>query len=155
MEDQKTGAGNYRKFALMLTASFIIMYAVMFLNVYEFSHVYLSLTRFYMTLLMVAPMAVLMLLMMPMMYKNKKLNMVLIFSSIVVFALALTFLRKQIPVQDEQFMKAMIPHHSSAILVSENADLQDPEVKKLAEQIISSQKEEISQMKAILERMKK
>ena len=89
------------------------------------------------------------------MYKNKMFNRVDIFSSIGVFVLALVFLRNQIPVQDEQYMKAMIPHHSSAIMVSKNADLRDLEVKKLSIQIIKSQEEEIKQMKEILKRMEK
>jgi uncharacterized protein (DUF305 family) len=87
------------------------------------------------------------------MYKNKKLNMVIIIVSIVVFVLALIFLRAQIPIGDEQYMKAMIPHHSSAIMTSNYADIKDPEVKELAEQIIESQEREIQQMKNILERL--
>jgi uncharacterized protein (DUF305 family) len=153
MENNKMETGNYRRFALMLMVSFIIMYAVMFLNVAEFDHVYLSLSRTYMTLLMVSPMAVLMLFMMPMMYKNKILNRWIMVSAIAVFALALTFLRNQIPVHDEQYMKAMIPHHSSAIMVSRNADLKDPELKKLSEDIITAQEKEIKQMKDILHRL--
>lgn len=139
----------------MLAMSFVIMYLVMFLNVDALSHVYFSLTRTYMALLMVSPMALLMLLLMPAMYKNKMFNRLIVFSSIAVFVLALVFLRNQIPIQDEQYIKAMIPHHSSAIMVSKNADLQDLEVKKLSVQIIKSQEEEIKQMKEILKRMEK
>jgi uncharacterized protein (DUF305 family) len=146
---------NYSKFASMLLISFIIMYAVMFLNIYEVDHFYLSLTRTYMTLLMVSPMAILMLVMMPMMYKNKRKNTIIMISSITVFIVSLFFLRNQVPIGDEQYMKAMIPHHSSAILVSENADLKDPEVKKLSEDIIKAQKEEIAKMKAMLDRLEK
>ena len=153
MENETMETGNYKKFGLMLAASFIIMYAVMFLNVAEINHIFLSLTRAYMAVLMVSSMAVMMLLMMPAMYKNKKLNMIIITSGIAVFALSLTFLRNQIPVQDEQYMKAMIPHHSSAILVSKNASLNDPELQKLAREIITSQEKEISQMKSILQRL--
>ncbi|KAA9325255.1 DUF305 domain-containing protein [Adhaeribacter soli] len=148
-------AGNYKKFALMLALSFLIMYAVMFLNVAETDHIYLSLSRTYMTLLMVSPMAILMLLMMPMMYKHKKLNRLIMVSALLVFVLTLTFLRKQIPVNDQQYMKAMIPHHSSAIMVSKNADLKDPELKKLSEDIIEAQEKEIRQMKHILHRLNK
>jgi uncharacterized protein (DUF305 family) len=108
-----------------------------------------------MALLMVSPMALLMLLLMPAMYKNKTFNRIIAISSIAVFVLALVFLRNQIPIQDEQYMKAMIPHHSSAIMVSKNADLKDAEVKKLSVQIIKSQEEEIMQMKEILKRMEK
>lgn len=146
--------GNqYRTFFIMLLTSFVIMYAVMFLNVDKLDHVYLSTTRTYMSLLMVSPMALLMLVMMPGMYKDKKKNTVIIVSSIIIFVLALTFLRKQVLITDQQYMKAMIPHHSSAILVSQEAKLTDPELKKLAEEIIKSQEEEIAQMKAILQRL--
>jgi uncharacterized protein (DUF305 family) len=64
-----------------------------------------------------------------------------------------TALRTQTPVGDEQYMKAMIPHHSSAIMTSENANIQDPELRKLADDIIDAQKREIAQMKAILDRL--
>lgn len=146
-------AKNYRKFAIMLSISFVIMYTVMYLNVAELDHVYLSLTRTYMTLLMVTPMACVMLLMMPMMYKNKKWNNIILLSSLLLFILSLTFLRNQTPIGDQQYMKAMIPHHSSAILTSENADIQDPEVRKLADEIIKTQIEEIEQMKTMLQRL--
>lgn len=129
------------------------MYAVMFFNVDKVDHVYLSTTRLYMSLLMVTPMALLMLTLMPKMYPNKKANTAIILSSVVIFILSLTFLRTQTPIADRQYMKAMIPHHSSAILTSKHADIKDPEVKELAEKIIKSQEEEIAQMKAILNRM--
>lgn len=145
---------SYKKFTFIIIASFTIMYMVMFLNVDKPDHIYLSVTRTYLALLMVTPMAVMMLASMPMMYPNKKLNMLISGVSIVVFALALTFLRTQTLVSDTQYMKAMIPHHSSAILVSQEARLKDPEVKKLAQQIIRSQEKEISEMKKMLKRLK-
>ncbi|RKD15167.1 DUF305 domain-containing protein [Pelobium manganitolerans] len=144
---------NYNKFGWMLLASFIIMYAVMFLNVDKLDHVYLSTTRAYMALLMVAPMALLMLAMMPMMYPNKRLNGIIALTSIAVFILTLVFLRNQTFISDRQYIKAMIPHHSSAILVSQEAKLKDPELKRLAEQIIRSQEKEITEMKQMLKRM--
>lgn len=131
------------------------MYAVMFLNVDKLDHIYLSTTRLYMTLLMVAPMAVVMLIMMRQMYENKSLNLVIIIASIMVFAGALFFLRNQTFIADVQYMKAMIPHHSSAIMVSQQATLKDPELRKLAEGIIKSQEKEIAEMKAMLERIDK
>lgn len=145
--------GNYKKFMLMLVISFCIMYLVMFLNVDKIEHIFLSTTRLYMTLLMVTPMALLMLVMMPKMYPNKKINIVIVLSSLAVFILSLTFLRTQTAIGDRQYMKAMIPHHSSAILTSTHANLQDAELKELAKNIISAQEEEIAQMKAILERI--
>jgi len=147
--------GNYKIFFIMLAASFIIMYAVMFLNVAELNHIYLSLTRFYMALLMVAPMAVVMLCLMWKMYTSAKLNIAILIGSTAIFFLALIGLRTQTPIGDIQFMKAMIPHHSSAILTSENADITDPEVKALSEAIIETQVREINQMKEIINRMKK
>lgn len=146
---------SYKKFLLMMSLSFGIMYLVMFLNMDMLEHYHTSTTRIYMAILMVAPMAVTMLLMMGKMYPNKRLNTSIIVGSIVVFALVLAALRTQTPISDVQYMKAMISHHSSAILTSKNVDIKDPEVKKLSEQIIKSQEEEIAQMKAILERMEK
>ena len=133
---------------LTLIISFFIMYLVMFLNITEFSHYYTSITRMYMAILMVAPMAVVMILMMGKMYPNKKMNAGIITASIAVFILTLAALRTQTPINDVQYMKAMIPHHSSAILNSKKANIQDPDVKKLSEEIIKAQEEEIAEMKA-------
>lgn len=137
----------------MLPVSFVIMYTVMFMNVAELDHIYLSLTRFYMALLMVAPMAVLMLLLMWGMFKNKKANYLIIASATFVFALALVGLRTQTPIGDAQYMRAMISHHSSAILTSEQANLQDSAVQKLAQEIIEAQEREIILMKDYLNRV--
>ena len=145
----------YLRFLLMLATSFIIMYIVMFLNVWETGHVRLSLTRVYMTILMVAPMAITMLLFMQHMYKNKARNAIILGSAVVVFVLSLWGLRSQVGSADVQYMKAMIPHHSSAILTSERAAIKDPEVRKLADEIIKAQEKEIAEMKRLIERMEK
>lgn len=131
------------------------MYAVMYLNVEQGDHIYFSMTRFYMTLMMVTSMALLMLLTMSMMYKNKRLNIGIIVSSVIVFILSLAGVRSQTFINDEQYMKGMIPHHSIAILTSKNADIKDPEVRKLADGIIATQEKEIAEMKRILARMDK
>lgn len=144
---------SYTKLAISLCCSFVVMYAVMFLNVAESNHIYLSLTRTYMTLLMVAPMAVIMLLVMGGMYKNKGKNAVIAIGSIIVFVASLFFLRNQTFVSDVQYMKAMIPHHSSAILTSNHAHIKDPEVRKLADDIIKAQEKEIAEMKAYIDRL--
>ena len=86
---------------------------------------------------------------------NKRLNAVITASAVIVFIVSLSFLRNQTFVGDADYMKAMIPHHSSAILTSENANIKDPEVRKLADGIIAAQKKEIAEMKAILKRMNK
>lgn len=145
---------NYRIFFIMLAISFITMYSAMYLNVFKLNHIYLSVTRLYMTLLMVSPMAVSMILLMSHMYQNKRANRIIIFSGISVFILALVLLRTQTPINDVQYMKAMIPHHSSAILTSKRANIKDPEVKELSKQIIESQEAEIEQMKNVLKRIK-
>lgn len=135
--------------------SFFIMYSVMFLNVDRVEHIYLSATRCYMALLMVSPMAVLMLLFMRKMYHDRALNSLIIILSIGAFTFSLIFLRNQTFIGDKEYMRAMIPHHSSAILTSKHANIKDPEVKKLSESIIASQQAEIEQMKAILKRLEK
>lgn len=139
----------------MMAVSFVIMYAVMFLNADVFDHVMLSTTRTYMTLLMVAPMAVSMLFFMWGMYENKKVNFMILGTAIVLFIASLTMLRNQTLIADVQWMKAMIPHHSSAIMVSQKADLKDPEAQQLAKDIIEAQKKEIAQMKAMIKRLEK
>ncbi len=145
----------YIKFLFMMLVSFMMMYGIMFLNVAEIDHILLSTTRTYMSLLMVAPMAISMMLFMWGMYENKRLNTVIILGAAIVFIVVLTALRTQTPIKDVQYMKAMIPHHSSAIMVSENATFEDPETAELAKQIIEAQEREIAQMKRIIERLEK
>lgn len=126
------------------------MYLVMFLNIADIKHLYFSVTRTYMALLMVFPMAILMILTMRHMYTEKRKNISIVMASILGFILALLGLRNQIFVNDAQYMKAMIPHHSSAIMVSENNVYNDSELKQLAKDIIKAQKEEIELMKKLL-----
>lgn len=137
----------------MMAVSFVIMYAVMFLNADLFDHVMLSTTRTYMTILMVAPMAVSMLLFMWGMYENKKVNFMILGAAVILFIATLAMLRNQTLIADVQWMKAMIPHHSSAIMVSQKAHLKDPEAQQLAKDIIEAQKKEIAQMKAMIKRL--
>ena len=152
--NDKKGMSNYTKFFLMLGASFIAMYITMYLNTYQLDHVYFSLTRFYMVCLGISTMAVIMLLFMLNMYKNKKKNMGILIGSFVLFVGALGLVRAQAPiVGDVLWLKAMIPHHSIAILTSERADIQDPEVKKLADDIIKAQRKEIEDMKVMINRL--
>jgi uncharacterized protein (DUF305 family) len=159
MEQKKTMSGmqgmNYSKFIGMLLISFLIMYIIMFLNMDKFTHYHTSATRIYMALLMVAPMAVVMMVMMGKMYPNKKKNTGIILTALVVFILVLSGLRTQTPIDDVQYMKAMIPHHSSAIMVSKHANIKDPEVKRLYQQIIQSQEKEIAEMEAMIRRLSK
>tara|TARA_B100002051_G_C16609609_1_gene572441 strand:- start:345 stop:821 length:477 start_codon:yes stop_codon:yes gene_type:complete len=156
MENNKNTHGNpYTKFVLMLAASFVAMYIAMYLNTYEIDHVYFSLTRFYMTCLGISAMALIMFFFMKKMYKNRKKNTAILLGSMLLFGSALFLVRAQKPIGDVLWMKAMIPHHSIAILTSERADIQDPEVKKLANDIIEAQRKEIGEMKEMINRLVK
>jgi len=151
---QHSENNNYTKFILMLTASFIAMYVTMYLNTYEIDHVYFSLTRFYMTCLGISAMAFIMWFFMRKMYKNKKKNIAILLGSAILFVGALGLVRAQSPiVGDVLWMKAMIPHHSIAILTSKRADIKDPEVRKLADDIIEAQEKEIAEMKLMIKRL--
>ena len=147
--------GSYSKFFLMLAASFVVMHLITYLNTYEWDHVYFSLMRFYMTTLMVAAMGLLMLGFMAHMYPDKGKNRLIALGCVAVFGGALAMLRSQALVNDTRFMESMIPHHSIAILVSKRATLKDPEVRTLADSIISAQQREIGQMKRMLARLAK
>ena len=139
----------------MLATSLVAMYAVMYLNVYEWDHVYFSLTRVYMALLMLVPMTLIMMGFMWSMYPNKQRNALIMGGSLVAFVVVLIMVRSQTFVGDMLWMRAMIPHHSIAIMVSKRADIKDPEVRQLAESIISAQEREIGQMKRMLARLER
>ena len=66
------------------------------------------------------------------------------------FAVSLWLVRSQTTVADVSWMRAMIPHHSIAILTSERAKLSDPRVRELADEIIEAQHREIDEMKALI-----
>ncbi|HET8837783.1 MAG TPA: DUF305 domain-containing protein [Flavobacteriaceae bacterium] len=154
MKHDKKNNDNYTRFFLMLGGSFIAMYITMYLNTYEIDHVYFSLTRFYMTCLGIAAMAVIMLSLMLKMYRNKKKNIAIYVGSVVLFISALGLVRAQAPIiGDVLYMRAMIPHHSIAILTSKRADIKDPEVRKLADDIIEAQEREIAEMKRYIKRL--
>src|SRR5690554_1775662 len=146
---------NYTKFFLMLIYSAVSMYITMYFNTYEFSHVYFSWTRMYMTFIGIGGMAIIMFLFMRKMYTNKIKNTAIIIGSLLLMSVSTLLVRQQIPVEDVRWMRAMIPHHSIAILTSKNAEISDPEVKKLAEDIIEAQEKEIKEMKKMIERLEK
>ncbi|EOI7831111.1 DUF305 domain-containing protein [Enterococcus hirae] len=145
---------KYWKFLLMIGVSTVIMFGMMYLNVYSIDHLFFSRTRMFMALMMGAVMAIIMLLFMWKMYENKTLNKIILGVSVLVFAGSLFMVRSQTTVSDVAWMKAMIPHHSIAILTSKRANLKDPEVKKLANDIIEAQEKEIEQMKKLIEEQK-
>jgi hypothetical protein len=141
---------SYLRFAFMILTSTVIMYGLMYLNVYRIDRVYWSETRLYMALIMGATMAVIMLGFMWGMYKNTRANVGIVLGGAAVFALALFLVRSQETVEDTAWMQAMIPHHSIAILTSERAKISDPRVRKLADEIIEAQRRDIADMKSLL-----
>ena len=143
---------HYARFGLMIVLSFIAMYILMYAMVATFSHVIPNTNQFYMAGLMTAPMVIIELLLMGMMYPNNRLNMILIVTASLLALIFFFGIRQQTLIDDEQFLKSMIPHHSGAILMCENATLSDPEIQQLCEGIIQNQEEEIATMQAILER---
>lgn len=141
---------SYTRFAAMIIVSTVIMFALMYLNTYAIDHIFFSETRLYMALYMGATMAVIMLAFMLGMYSNARLNSAIFAGAIIVFAGSLYLLRSQRTIEDVAWMKAMIPHHSIAILTSERAQISDPRVRKLADDIIEAQRREIDEMKALI-----
>ncbi len=144
------GGGNYWRFMAMIGTSTAIMFALMYVNTYSIDHVFWSETRFWMAFVMGAMMMVVMLLFMWSMYKNNTKNWIILGVAAVVFALGLWLVRSQTTVNDSEYMQAMIPHHSIAIMTSERAHLRDPRVRELAKDIIVAQRREIAEMKYLI-----
>jgi len=141
---------SYRRFAAMIAVSTIIMFGLMYLNTYALDHVWFSQTRAWMALLMGATMAAIMLAFMMKMYPNKRANLIIVLGSLIVFAGSLWLVRSQDTVSDVSYMKAMIPHHSIAIMTSTRAHIRDPRVRKLADGIIEAQVREIAEMEKLI-----
>ncbi|KUO54823.1 MAG: DUF305 domain-containing protein [Tsuneonella suprasediminis] len=143
--------GNYWRFMAMVATSTAIMFGLMYLNTYEIDHVFWSETRFWMTFVMGGMMMIVMLLFMWGMYKDKTKNFIILGVGALTFAVALWLVRSQATVNDEEYMSAMIPHHSIAIMTSARAEITDPRVRKLADSIIEAQVKEIAEMKMLIE----
>ncbi|NNK16733.1 MAG: DUF305 domain-containing protein [Sulfitobacter sp.] len=140
---------GYTRFLAMISTSTLTMYGLMYLNTFSLDHVYFSETRAYMALYMGAVMAIVMLAFMWGMYKNTAANVGIILVSALVFAASLFLVRSQKPITDVAWMKAMIPHHSIAILTSSRANISDPRVQTLANEIIEAQRREIDEMQRL------
>lgn len=142
---------NYSRFFAMIATSTVIMYGLMYLNTYAIDHIFYSQTRMWMALYMGAVMAVVMLAFMLGMYSNKTANIAIFAGAAIAFAVSLYLVRSQNTVGDLAWMRAMIPHHSIAILTSERADISDPRVRALADAIIEAQRREIEEMKIYID----
>lgn len=155
---QKEGHGgnmHYIHLLVMVVLSFISMYIFMYSKVDSFAHVYSNLNQFYMAGVMTAPMVLIELALMRAMYSDKKLNAIILGSCIVVLIGFFTLIRQQTAITDKQFLRSMIPHHAGAILMCEKSPAENPAIRELCKNIISSQKTEIEQMKALLTELEK
>lgn len=140
------GGMSYPRFGAMIATSMVLMYVIMYFNTFEFDHVRWSETRLFMTLLMGATMAIVMLGFMLAMYKNPRLNTTILLGSLALLGVATWLVRSQTTVQETSYMSAMIPHHSIAILTSERSEINDVRVCELAVEIIEAQRREIAEM---------
>ena len=136
----------------MAVLSFLAMYLLMYSMVDRSSSVYMNVNQVFMAALMTAPMVTIELIVMRMMYQDARLNRLLIGGAVMVGIAMFIFIRQQIAVGDSQFLRSMIPHHSSAILMCQKASITDPEIRDLCKGIISSQSQEIDQMTRLLAR---
>ena len=141
---------RWSTFAVMIAVSTIVMFGLMYLNTYQADHVFFSQTRMWMALYMGAVMAAIMLAFMWTMYRGQGTKIAVMIVSALAFAGSLYLVRSQQTVGDEAWMKAMIPHHSIAVLTSSRAHIQDPRVRELADSIIEAQVREIEEMKLLI-----
>jgi hypothetical protein len=144
---------NYSRLLFMFVLHLVAMYVLMYAMVDIFANIHPNHNQFYMATLMAAPMVILELLIMGSMYPNKKFNAGIIAAGVLVLVCSFFFIREQVAIGDEQFLKSMIPHHAGAILMCEKAQLQDSQIKELCGNILSGQKSEIEWMTTKLQSM--
>lgn len=152
---QRQDHNPYARFAAMVAVSTIVMFGLMYLNTYDTDHVFFSQTRAWMALVMGSTMAAIMLGFMTHMLKSKRANVAILIGAAVVFSGSLWLVRSQQTVDDVSYMRAMIPHHSIAILTSSRAGIHDPRVRKLADGIIASQRREIEEMRRLVQELRR
>lgn len=153
MPDQMShDAHSYRNLAVELACEFLIMSFVMYTMIDSTAHLHLNINNVYMTLMMVAPMALVMLVSMRAMFSRTRVNAAIAVASLLVFGFSFWAMRTQAAVGDEEFLRSMIPHHSGAILMCEQASLHDPDIVRLCHDIVEAQKAEIDQMERLLAR---
>jgi hypothetical protein len=151
--DRRNVRRNYLMLGFSSIAMLVIMYLVMFTMIYSLGEFIQNLNFFYMAVMMATPMTVMMPLIMPAMYPDRRLNLILYGGCALLFVLSLIGIRTQALVGNTQFLRSMIPHHSGAILMCKEAKVSDPEIRTLCGNIIRSQAEEIEQMRAIRRRL--
>lgn len=150
--DQAHHTHSYRNLAVELAIEFVIMYFVMYTMIDSLSDLHININNAYMTLMMVAPMALVMMVSMRSMFTRTRVNTAIAAASVIVFGLSFWAMRTQAAVDDQAFLRSMIPHHSGAILMCQQASLTDPRIIKLCQDIVESQQTEIAQMESLLAR---
>ena len=148
---EQTHQSKWPTFAAMIATSIVTMFVLKYSNVYEAGHIWFSQTRMWMALMMGMAMIVIMLGFMWGMYRTFPTKVLVMVGAVIGFALFLFLARSQATVDDQTYMKAMIPHHSIAVLTSRRAQISDPRVRELADAIIEAQVKEIAQMELLLE----
>lgn len=141
---------SYLRFGLMILTSTVVMFGLMYLNTYAWEHLFFSETRVYMAFLMGGTMALIMLACMLAMYENRKMNIAIVTGAVIVVSVSLWLVRSQVTVSGPSYMRAMIPHHSIAVMTSERARIRDARVRKLADEIIAAQRREIAEMRYLI-----
>jgi hypothetical protein len=141
---------SYVRFGLMILTSTLVMFVLMYLNTYALEHVFFSETRVWMAVMMGAVMAAIMVLFMLGMYRDTRLNLLILGGAVIVFGVSLWLVRSQATVSGTSYLRAMIPHHSIAIMTSERARITDPRVRKLADEIVEAQQREIAEMRYLI-----
>lgn len=154
MNQNEHGDMHYKHLLVMTVLSFVSMYVFMYSMVNSFANVYSSLNQVYMAAVMTAPMIIIEIIVMRMMYQNKKKNALILSLSVVALIIFFTFIRQQTAITDKQFLRSMIPHHAGAILMCEQTQAQSQTIKDLCKNIISSQQAEIEKMKTLLDDLK-
>lgn len=150
-DDHHDGGGmGYGRFLAMIATSVVVMFGIKYLTTYQASHVWFSETRSYMALVMGGAMAIIMLLFMLGMYRDKRMNAAIVVGALVLMAGSLFLVRSQATIGDRSYMKAMIPHHSIAVLTSERSQIEDVRVRELADEIIKAQRKEIKEMEWLI-----
>jgi uncharacterized protein (DUF305 family) len=142
----------YAALAIEMAIDFVIMYLVMYTMIATLDHFYWNINNVYMTLMMIAPMTIIMLLGMRSMFPSPRANIAIGVIAALVFVASLAAMRTQAGVGNKEFLRSMIPHHSGAILMCEQSSITDPEIIALCAGIVKSQSAEIAQMKQILAR---
>jgi hypothetical protein len=145
---------SYRKLGIAILINTVLMFILTYVLLDSLEHFHVNINRIYMALIMAFPMVIVMLLVMRSMFKNKRLNLVLHLGSGAAILLLFLLMRTQTPVGNVQFLRSMIPHHSSAIVMCQEAAISDPEIVELCGQIVQTQREEIAQMQGVLERLR-